>query len=131
MKKAIELGREFMWTIGHRNRGPIEHSDPPGYQSRAAVAVKAQRPTGSVAGAGGLGVGLSYEELQGVNNIIVGNPDTVTRKLTEVIEGLSPGYLHLYGNEGAMGHKDVMRSIQLLGQEVIPALHEIKLQPYE
>ena len=82
-------------------------------------------------GAGGLGVGLTYEELQGVNNIIVGNPETVTRKLTEMIERLSPGYLHLYGNEGAMGHPDVMRSIELLGKEVIPALHEIKLQPYE
>ena len=129
-EKAIEIGREFMWTLGHRNRGPAEHNDPPGYQSRAAVAVKAQRPTGSVAGAGGLGVGLSYEELQGVNNIIVGSPETVTRKLTEIIDGLNPGYIHLYGNEGAMEHKDVMRSIELLGHEVIPALHEIKLQPY-
>jgi hypothetical protein len=30
-----------------------------------------------------------------------------------------------------MAHKDAMRSIELLGKEVIPALHEIKLQPYE
>ena len=37
----------------------------------------------------------------------------------------------LYGNEGGMAHKDVMRSIELLGKEVIPALHEVKLQPYE
>ena len=80
---------------------------------------------------GGLGVGLTYEQLQGVNNIIVGSPDTVIRKLTEMLDRLSPGYLHLYGNEGAMEHKDVMRSIELLGQEVIPALHEVKLQPYE
>ena len=130
-EKAVEIGRKFMWTIGHRQRGPIEHNDPPGYQSREAVRVKAQRPTGSVAGAGGLGVGLSYEQLQGVNNIIVGNPETVTRKLTEVIEKLSPGYLHIYGNEGDMAQADVMRSIQLLGEEVISALHEIQLQPYE
>ena len=130
-EKAIEIGREFMWTIGHRQRGPIEHNDPPGYQSREAVRVKAQRTTGNVAGAGGLGVGLTYEQLQGVNNIIVGNPDTVIRKLTEVIERLSPGYLHIYGNEGAMAQGDVMRSIELLGREVIPALHEIQLKPYE
>ena len=130
-EKAIEIGQKFMWTIGHRQRGPVEHNDPPGYQSREAVRVKAQRPTGSVTGAGGLGVGLSYEQLQGVNNIIVGNPETVTKKLTEVIEGLSPGYLHIYGNEGDMANKDVMRSIQLLGEEVIPALHEIQLKPYE
>jgi hypothetical protein len=56
-EKAIEIGREFMWTIGHRQRGPMEHNDPPGYQSREAVRVKAQRPTGNVAGAGGLGAG--------------------------------------------------------------------------
>jgi alkanesulfonate monooxygenase SsuD/methylene tetrahydromethanopterin reductase-like flavin-dependent oxidoreductase (luciferase family) len=70
---------------------------------------------------------MSYEQLQEVNNIIVGNPDTVTRKLTQVIERLHPGYLHIYGNEGAMDHKVVMRSIELLGKEVIPALHAIKL----
>ncbi len=130
-EKAIETGREFLWTGGHRDRGPLEHNDPPGYQSRASVAVKAQRPTDSVAGAGGVGRGLSYEGLQEVGNIIVGSPDTVTKKLTEVINGLNPGYVLLYGNEGAMQHKDVMRSIQLLGQEVIPALHEVQLQPYE
>ena len=84
-----------------------------------------------MAGAGGLGVGLSYDQLRGVNNIIVGSPDTVTQKLTEVIERLSPGYIHIYGNEGAMKHEDVMRSIQLLGNEVIPALHEVQLQPYD
>jgi hypothetical protein len=39
--------------------------------------------------------------------------------------------VHIYGNEGHMDHQDVMRSIELLGKEVIPALHEVKLQPYE
>ena len=130
-EKAIEIGREFLWTMSHRQRGPREHNDPPGYQSREAVKVKSQRPTGDVAGGGGLGIGMSYEQLQAVNNIIVGSPETVTKKLTQVIERLSPGYLHIYGNEGAMEHKHVMRSIELLGKEVIPRLHEIELQPYE
>ncbi len=30
-----------------------------------------------------------------------------------------------------MKHEDSMRSIELLGKEVIPALKEIKLQPYD
>ena len=30
-----------------------------------------------------------------------------------------------------MPHEDVKRSIELLGKEVIPALHELELQPYE
>src|SRR5712691_6053395 len=88
------------------------------------------RPTGNVAGAGGLGVGMSYEQLQEVNNIIVGTPETVTRKLRQVIERLHPGCLHIYGNEGAMRHQDVMRSIELLGKEVTPARQEVQLPKY-
>ena len=127
-EQAQELGRNFMWTEHHRQRGPREHVDPPGYQSRAALKVKTQLPT---IGVGGPRQAKTYEELQALNNIIVGNPDTVTRKLTEIIEHLSPGYLHIYGNEGPLPHEDSMRSIELMGKEVIPALHEIKLQPYE
>ena len=74
---------------------------------------------------------MTYEELQEINSIVVGSPDTVIEKLTEVINRLNPGYLHIYGNEGNMAHPDVMRSIELMGKEVIPALHEIKLQPYQ
>lgn len=125
-EKAQELGRTFMWTENHRNRGPIEHNDPPGYQSRESVKIQRTLP-----GAGGFGRRMTYEELQAVDNLIVGSPDTVTRKLTSIIERLNPGYLHIYGNEGDMAHEDVMRSIELLGREVIPALHEIQLQPYE
>jgi alkanesulfonate monooxygenase SsuD/methylene tetrahydromethanopterin reductase-like flavin-dependent oxidoreductase (luciferase family) len=124
-EKAQDIGRTFLWTQDHRARGPREHNDPPGYQSREAVRVQQQRPQGA------FGKRMSYEELQEISNIVVGNPDTVIGKLTRVIDRLNPGYLHIYGNEGAMSHTDVMRSIELLGQEVIPALHEIKLQPYE
>ncbi len=125
-EKAQEIGRTFMWTDDHRLRGPREENDPPGYQSREAVKIQRNLP-----GVSSVGRKMTYEELQGVGNIIVGSPDTVTRKLTDIIERLSPGYLHIYGNEGDMAHKDVMRSIELLGKEVIPALHEVKLQPYE
>jgi alkanesulfonate monooxygenase SsuD/methylene tetrahydromethanopterin reductase-like flavin-dependent oxidoreductase (luciferase family) len=74
---------------------------------------------------------VSYEELQELGSLIIGSPQTVTNKLMEIMDRINPGYLHIYGNEGAMPHADVMRSIELLGKEVIPALHEIKLKPYE
>ena len=125
-EKAQEIGQTFLWTEHHRNRGPAEHNDPPGYQSREAVRIQRQLP-----GAGGFGRRMTYQELQDVDNVIVGSPDTVTRKLSNIIERLNPGYLHIYGNEGDMNHADVMRSVELLGTEVIPALHEIQLQPYE
>ena len=124
-EKAMEIGRTFMWTDAHRNRGPREHNDPPGYQSREALKIMQKMPVA------GFGQRLTYENLVESGTIIVGSPQTVTRRLTEIIEHLSPGYLHVYGNEGNMANADVMRSIELLGQEVIPALHEIKLQPFE
>ncbi len=127
-EKAIEMGKWFMWTEDHRQRGPREHNDPPGYQSREALNVKSQRPT---IGTGTFGRRMGYDELREVNNIIVGNPDTVIEKLTQIIEHLDPGYIHIYGNEGLMPHDDVMRSVELFGKEVVPALHEIQLKPYE
>ncbi len=127
-EKAIELGRQFLWTGRHRNRGPQEHMDPPGYQSREAVKLKMER-----IGTGDLqkGRSMTYEQLQEVNFIIAGSPDTVTRKLSQILDELSPGYLLLCGNDGNMPHDDTMRSIELFGKEVIPALHEVKLKPYE
>ena len=74
---------------------------------------------------------MSYQELQDADNVIVGSPKTVTEKLSRIIGRLNPGYLHIYGNEGDMHHEASMRSIELLGKEVIPALHDIQLKPNE
>ena len=128
-EKAQEMGRHFVWTEGHRQRGPREHVDPPGYQSRQALEIKRSRPTGVFAG--NAGQAQSYEQQQEANVVIVGTPDTVIEKLNYVVENLNPGYLLIYGNEGPMPHEVAMRSIELLGKEVIPALKEIQLQPYE
>ena len=73
----------------------------------------------------------TYEELQAAGSIVVGNPDTVIKKLTEILDNIAPGYLICYGNEGDMPYEDVTRSIELIGKEVIPALHEVKLRPYD
>jgi hypothetical protein len=73
---------------------------------------------------------MTYEGLQEVGAIVVGSPATVIRKLTRTIEQLSPGYLILIGSDGNIPHTAVMRSIALLGQEVLPALHDVVLQPY-
>ncbi len=127
-EKAIELGRNFVWTEAHRQRGPREHVDPPGYQSREALNIKRSRPTGAFAGF--VGDAWNYDRQREAKVIIAGNPDTVLEGLTWVIEHLNPGYLHIYGNEGPMPHQDTLRSIELLGKEVIPALHEIELHPY-
>ncbi len=87
------------------------------------------RPSGAFAG--NAGDPQSYDLQKNHRTIIVGSPDTVIEQLQWVVEKLNPGYLLIYGNEGPMPHEDCMRSIELLGKEVIPALKEIQLQPYE
>ena len=120
-EKAQQIGRTFLWTENHRNRGPIEFNDPPGYQSREAMRIKMSRP---LIGTGTMGRRMSYEDLQEAHNIIVGSPETVIKKLRYVKKDLKPGYILIYGNEGNMRHEDVMRSIELFGTKVIPALKE-------
>lgn len=73
---------------------------------------------------------MSYQDLQDVNAVVVGSPQTVIKKLTDTVQKLSPGYLILIGSDGNIAHQDVMRSLELLGGEVVPALHEIELQAY-
>tara|TARA_B100001013_G_scaffold69304_1_gene36334 strand:- start:273 stop:497 length:225 start_codon:yes stop_codon:yes gene_type:complete len=73
---------------------------------------------------------MTYQELQEVNAVVVGSPETVIAKLKDTVEKLSPGYLILIGSDGNIPHKEVMRSLELLGSEVVPALHEIELEPY-
>jgi alkanesulfonate monooxygenase SsuD/methylene tetrahydromethanopterin reductase-like flavin-dependent oxidoreductase (luciferase family) len=73
-------------------------------------------------GTGTYGRKMTYEQLQEAHNIVVGSPETVIKKLQYVINRLQPGYLLIYGNEGPMPHKDVLRSIELSGKEVIPGL---------
>ena len=120
-EEAQELGKHFLWTEAHRNRGPVEFNDPPGYQSREAMRIKMTRP---LIGTGTMGKRMSYQDLQDAHNIIVGSPETVINKLRYVREELDPGYILIYGNEGPMPHQATMRSIELLGTKVIPAIKE-------
>jgi hypothetical protein len=57
--------------------------------------------------------------------MIIGSPDTVIRKLREVLARVRPGILAVWTNDGSISHKDTMRCLELMGQEVLPALREI------
>ena len=68
---------------------------------------------------------LSYEELQESYHLIVGSPDTVIKKLSYIKERLNIGAFLLESQAGLMSHETTMRSIELFGKEVIPALKEL------
>ena len=46
-------------------------------------------------------------------------------KIRHVLEYLRPGSIFFWDGDGAMTHDDQMRSLRLMGEEVIPAVREI------
>ncbi|MBI5948312.1 MAG: LLM class flavin-dependent oxidoreductase [Chloroflexi bacterium] len=58
-------------------------------------------------------------------SIITGTPKTVIPKVRHVLEYLRPGSIFFWDGDGAMTHEDSMRSLRLMGEEVIPAVREM------
>ena len=67
----------------------------------------------------------TYEQQVERMTIITGSPQTVIEKLRHILELLRPGSIILWDGEGAMSHEDAMRSMKLMGDEVLPAVREI------
>jgi hypothetical protein len=49
----------------------------------------------------------------------------VIPKVKQVLEYLRPGNIFFWDGDGAMTHEDAMRSLRLMGEEVIPAVREV------
>jgi alkanesulfonate monooxygenase SsuD/methylene tetrahydromethanopterin reductase-like flavin-dependent oxidoreductase (luciferase family) len=65
---------------------------------------------------------MSYEELLEGHFIIAGTPDEVVDRFAHVQRELGVGHLLLEAQESRMDHATTMRSIELMGAKVIPAL---------
>jgi len=57
--------------------------------------------------------------------IIAGTPDSVIPKIRHVLETLRPGTIFFWDGDGAMTHEDSMRSLKLMGSDVLPAVRDI------
>ena len=122
-ERAYEEGKNFYWQLGTSfGLTPRHWQAPPGYQSRVAAQSARESARDSIRAA--TGSALGYEEAQATYQIVTGNPDTVTRRLKDIIDVVDPAYLVIWGREGPMSHEAATRSIDLLSQEVIPALKE-------
>ena len=129
-ERAYEEGKNFFWQLGTSfGVAPRHWQTPPGYLSRAASQGSRQQrrePPRNVTPGGPV---LSYEEAQATYQIVTGNPDTVIKKLKHIVDVVNPANMVLWGREGPMSHQTAMRCIDLLAQEVIPAIKEYQPQP--
>ena len=66
-----------------------------------------------------------YENLLRNRQIIVGTPETVLPKIKNIMETLRPGVFSIWQIEGGpTTHQQSMRSLQLLGEHVLPQMRE-------
>ena len=96
----------------------------PGLNSRSRVLPTAAVATEARGGAAGV-LGRPYERQIQDYTIISGTPKTVIPKIRHVLEYIRPGSVFFWDGDGAMTHDDAMRSLRLMGEEVIPAVREI------
>ena len=99
----------------------------PGITSRRRVLPTQAVATAARGGGGGVAgvLGRPYEQQIEDYTIICGTPKTVIPKIRHVLEYLRPGSIFFWDGDGAMTHDDAMRSLRLMGEEVIPAVREI------
>ena len=99
----------------------------PGLTSRRRVLPTRDVATAARGGSAGPGGVLSrpYEQQVADYTIISGTPKTVIPKIRHVLETIRPGSIFFWDGDGAMTHDDAMRSLRLMGQEVLPAVREI------
>jgi len=133
-EKAYEDGKNFYWQQGTSfGTAPRHWQAPPGYQTRAAQQsgrAARRETTRNVPDITPGGPSLDYEQAHATHQIVTGNPETVFRKLKEIVDIVDPAYLVLWGREGPMKHDVAMRCIDLLAQEVIPAIKEYVPERY-
>ncbi len=135
-EQAQETGRGFLEALVGVGRFPIlqEHAAPPGYNKARPAARGASDPRAARVQAvrsvdpflsGGPISDEGYRELIESNRLVIGSPDTVIKKIREVVSRLRPGILGIWTNDGSITHKNAMRCLDLVGQEVLPAVREM------
>ena len=114
-EKAMAAGRFFEWRMGPTTRGPVEYFAPPGMRSRAGQRMALRtRPPNMLT--------MSFEDKVANDLIVAGEPEYLVERFEHFRRELGIGHLLLQGHESKMTHATTMRSIELIGKKVIPAL---------
>ena len=127
-EKADEVGRKYLSGVSNPflsgNEGAVNPAimNLPGHTSRRSKRLEAS----TFGPVGRFGTNRrDFEDQIGDYTIITGTPKTILPKIRHVLEFLRPGSVFFWDGDGAMTHEDQMRSLRLMGEEVIPAVREM------
>jgi alkanesulfonate monooxygenase SsuD/methylene tetrahydromethanopterin reductase-like flavin-dependent oxidoreductase (luciferase family) len=73
-----------------------------------------------------IALSADYDQARTSGTLVVGSPRTVKRELMEQADRCAFDYLVLQLAFGSLGHANEMRSLELFGREVMPALKALK-----
>lgn len=127
-EQAERDGRELLWYLSTRQARGFWF--PPGHTIPAATA-RGWRAGGTAAGnasAERSGLKMDFESLQQSGVFVVGGPDTVRRRLTE-LHDIGVGNVLMMMHAGPMSNETVFKSMKLFAREVLPALRELDKAP--
>ncbi|OUS09994.1 hypothetical protein A9Q90_02095 [Gammaproteobacteria bacterium 54_18_T64] len=144
-EKAQDIGRGYSFGGGQNGFSRPEFTLPPGYNSKGAIRAMAR----ATPGGSWLGVSKekldasrsgkwrdesmevvkqklwdSYQRAQDNLQIVIGTPEQVIPKLKAIMRVIRPGSLTAFNVQGVASDADRLRSIELLGKEVLPELRE-------
>jgi len=143
-EKAQEIGKGFVFGGGQNAFSRPEHTLPPGYNSKSAIRMLGQQPGGSWLGVSKekLMAGADdswdasaydalkskliagYEKVQDNMQIVVGSPETCAQKIKDILSVIRPGVFTCFAVQGNVSDKDRLRSVELLGKEVLPDIRK-------
>lgn len=119
-ENAYEVGKHFQWQRGSFTGVGAPHwAAPPGYSSRVKNPPAASLATRQA---------QDYDAQVKSLGMVVGNPNTAIRNLKTMLDRTHPSWIIFWTREGTMPHDQAMRSLELLGREVIPAIKEYRPQ---
>ncbi len=129
-KRAMEVGR----TLTQGVRSPYDPgaqrprpyiAGPPGIATRSARALRRKMTAADSSGRTRAGARATFEDQVATHGMVVGTPDSVIPKVRYIMEQLRPGTIIFRTGDGAMDHESQMRTLKLMGEEVMPKLREI------
>src|SRR5215469_5840238 len=141
-EKAQELGKGFLYGGGQNSFARVEHTLPPGYNSKDAIRRLAKQPQGSWLGISGeklrghteervidaeeihRKLEPGYKKAQSQLNLIIGNPKNVVKKLKTIMSVIRPGAVVMFNVQGPVSNEDRQNSMRLIAQEEVPELRE-------
>jgi alkanesulfonate monooxygenase SsuD/methylene tetrahydromethanopterin reductase-like flavin-dependent oxidoreductase (luciferase family) len=118
-EQAHREGREHLMWLFHKGlKQSVEIVFPPGYMSQSSMRGLLMAGTKPYPQ-------LSYEELIGEGYAVVGSPESVSARLTELHEELGYGQLIGLFGLGDITHDETIRSMELFASQVMPALRPL------